>query len=215
MRPAMGLLLALAACDAPLTTPSSAPPSPVPLAAPERAPPALVAAPLAATEAPASRRQAVLDVLTDGRSAAALAIVANEPNEPFDPNLADTLTPMVPIERPIPAVFHRAYTVTGPLAKDVVRRIVRSHINEVRYCYNQGVARNPKLRGTVVVDFTISLTGKVSASVVRSSTLTDPKVDTCIVESTRRWVFPKPSGGTADVSYEFDLVLRQSQPTAD
>jgi hypothetical protein len=43
----------------------------------------------------------------------------------------------------VPTVRQAKATVTGALDKDIIRRIVRAHINEVRYCYNQGLARDP------------------------------------------------------------------------
>jgi hypothetical protein len=49
--------------------------------------------------------------------------------------------------RPIPQVRQSKAEVQGALDKDIVRRIQRAHINEVRHCYNQGLARNPELRG--------------------------------------------------------------------
>lgn len=43
----------------------------------------------------AERRQAAIDLLTDGKSAALLPIDATDPNEKFDPRLADKLAPKV------------------------------------------------------------------------------------------------------------------------
>lgn len=198
MRPATYLLLALTACRPPSPSPSP----------PKDAPHALAAAPLAATEATTSRRQAVLDVLTDGRSAAALAIVANEPNEPFDAHLAeqDSLYDTVFDRRGIPAVVQRGHTVTGPLDKDLVRRSIRTRINDTRRCYNEGLARDRRAGGVIVIDFMIDLTGKVLNSAIRSSTVADAAVNTCILDILRRVRFPKPDGATADVSFEYVLA---------
>lgn len=102
-----------------------------------------------------------------------------------------------------PTVRHAEATV-GPLDKDVVRRIVRAHINEVRHCYNQGLAKNPDLAGRVAVQFTIATTGRVSEAEIASSTLDDEDVGSCIVEAVKRWKFPKPDDDVA-VTYPFVL----------
>jgi len=97
--------------------------------------------------------------------------------------------------------------VKGSLDKDIIRRIVRAHINEVRHCYNMGLATDPSLDGRVAIQFTIGPTGAVVASVVQSDTLKDAKVSGCIAKAVKRWVFPKPiGGGNAVVTYPFVLT---------
>jgi hypothetical protein len=105
----------------------------------------------------------------------------------------------------VPTVRQAKATVTGALDKDIVRRIVRAHINEVRYCYNQGLARDPSLGGRVAIKFTINADGKVPAAVVRETTLKDAAVGNCIAQAVRRWTFPKPKDGSVIVDYPFVL----------
>lgn len=67
--------------------------------------------------------------------------------------------------------------------------------------------KKPKLGGRLVVQFTISPTGQVTSSVLQSSTVGDAKVETCIVDTVRRWEFSKPEGGKdMIVSYPFLLT---------
>jgi hypothetical protein len=97
--------------------------------------------------------------------------------------------------------------VVGGLDKDLIRRVVRAHINEVRYCYNQGLARDPNLKGRVAVQFQIGSTGKVPTAVVSESDVKDSNVGSCIASAVRRWQFPKPpGGGTVIVTYPFVLA---------
>lgn len=106
----------------------------------------------------------------------------------------------------VPRVRQAKATVSGSLDKDIVRRIVRAHINEVRHCYNQGLVKDPALDGRVTIAFTIAATGKVSASSVSKNDLDDENVGTCIAKAVKRWKFPKPTGGgTANVVYPFVL----------
>jgi TonB family protein len=96
--------------------------------------------------------------------------------------------------------------VKGPLDKDVIRRVVRSHIVDVRRCYNQALVADPSLEGRVVVQFTIGPSGNVPVAVVGESTLGNTGVHRCIVNAVERWSFPQPEGGgNVVVSYPFVL----------
>jgi len=96
--------------------------------------------------------------------------------------------------------------VKGALSKEIIRRVVRRHLNQVRYCYQQELQSSPDLYGRVMVRFAIVGTGQVATSVVESSTLANHTVETCITQAVRRWLFPKPEGGgTVVVSYPFVL----------
>jgi TonB family protein len=106
-----------------------------------------------------------------------------------------------------PDVIPGQANVRGNLDKEIVRRIIRRHINEVRYCYEQELAKKPSLGGRIMVQFTIAPSGEVIASVLQNSTLGDARVERCTVDAVRRWEFPKPlGGGTVIVSYPFVLT---------
>ncbi|MCX4246880.1 AgmX/PglI C-terminal domain-containing protein [Paraliomyxa miuraensis] len=108
--------------------------------------------------------------------------------------------------RQVPRVRMAKATVQGTLDRDIIRRIVRAHINEVRYCYNQGLERDPNLHGRVTVQFAIDPQGKVPSSAVAESTLPDASVSTCIARAVKRWKFPKPpSSGLVLVTHPFVL----------
>jgi TonB family protein len=95
----------------------------------------------------------------------------------------------------------------GPgIDKEIIRRVVRSHLMEVRGCYNQGLIRDPNLAGRVAVQFTISPAGTVGGSVVAERSIDDAAVANCIAKAVRRWKFPKPDqGGSTIVTYPFVL----------
>jgi TonB family protein len=106
----------------------------------------------------------------------------------------------------VPAVRHAKAEVKGSLDKDIIRRIVRAHINEVRYCYNKLLVKEPTAEGKVTVSFTIDATGKVSASSVADNTTGNDDVAECIAKAVKRWTFPRPTGGgVVTVSYPFVL----------
>jgi len=96
--------------------------------------------------------------------------------------------------------------VRGSLSKEIIRRIIRRHINEVKYCYQRDLAQNPGLSGQVIVQFTVGATGQVVTSKIQSSTLHHSGVESCIAQAVRRWLFPRPKGGgIVIVSYPFVL----------
>ena len=96
--------------------------------------------------------------------------------------------------------------VQGPLDKNIVRRIVRAHIPELRGCHELGLTRDPQLSGRVVVDFAVLASGNVSESSLRESTVPDAAVGACMAAAIKRWTFPKPDRpATVTVSYPFEL----------
>jgi hypothetical protein len=107
----------------------------------------------------------------------------------------------------VATVRHSVETVEGKLDKDIIRRIVRAHVNEIRSCYEAGLARDPSAGGSVTVEFTIAATGKVTSSQAASSTEVDGEIVTCITEAFTRWRFPKPSRGKVRVSYAVGLSV--------
>jgi hypothetical protein len=110
--------------------------------------------------------------------------------------------------------------VNGRLPQEVIQRIVRQNFGALRLCYEQGLARDAKLRGKVVTRFVIERDGHVAkaeavdpaqsvlplpaATVDPSSGLqriADPAVEACIVARFSSLVFPAPEGGIVTVVY--------------
>ena len=206
--PTVWLLLGLVACDAP--APEAVPPPPPatpPVVAEARPGPAAPSVLPPGPEGRAARRQAALDLLVGGGDAASLPLVDTSPGRQFDWQLAYKLTPKEYLRRlRVPTVRQAKCTVVGPLDKDIIRRTVREHIDEIRNCYDQSLEIEPNLRGRVVVEFTILGDGKVGESAAGESTIDDSDVDACIGAAPLGWRFPKPEGGeTVTVSYPFVL----------
>jgi TonB family protein len=97
-------------------------------------------------------------------------------------------------------------TVMGSLDKEVIRRVVRANSNQVRFCYEKELKKNPKLAGTVKVKFAIASNGSVASAAVTSSTLNNSAVESCLTGRIRRWKFPEPKGGgIVLVNYPFSF----------
>ncbi|MEM6996977.1 MAG: AgmX/PglI C-terminal domain-containing protein [Myxococcota bacterium] len=108
-------------------------------------------------------------------------------------------------ETPVPAGAPATRTVKVRQGKTVVdagmdpgiaRRIVRSHLGEVRACYEKGTPDDAAVSGGVTVEFQINTTGKVSKATVTKTSLSNETVETCIEKAGKRWKFPRPTGHT-------------------
>ncbi len=106
----------------------------------------------------------------------------------------------------VPRIVPGQPVVQGSLDREIIRRVVRQHRREIKYCYESELQKNKELQGRVVVRFTISATGSVVSAVVKESNLKNASVENCMAGKIRRWVFPEPKGGgIVIVNYPFNL----------
>jgi TonB family protein len=96
---------------------------------------------------------------------------------------------------PPPQVRLGPPTVQGSLAPEVVARVFKQHLAQLRYCYQRSLATNPNVQGKVAVKFIIGGNGEVRASQVQSSTVNTPELEQCVTSALRAWTFPAPEGG--------------------
>jgi hypothetical protein len=92
--------------------------------------------------------------------------------------------------------------------KDFIRMSVRELIPLLSECFQEGLARDPKLQGTIVVDFTIEgepgVGGVIGESRVdtAASDLKDATVHECVAATMHAiQIAPPPHGGTVRVRY--------------
>lgn len=96
----------------------------------------------------------------------------------------------------------------GELDKETVRRYIQTRINQIKWCYQMEVQRNPELSGQIVVVFIISSMGKVVNPLIKSTTMNNKNVEDCILSRITRWNFPSPKGGgVVRVTYPFIFKL--------
>lgn len=178
-------------------------PLPAPVEPPIDAGPAAVSSGVTTQE----REQAVLEVLAGASPAARFVRADVDPYKEFDKGLRNEVAPAE--LGSVPRIKQGTATVSGGIDRDIVRRIVRAHINEVRHCYGLGLVRNASLAGEITLGFTFDADGKVTSSAVSDSTLRGGSgkiVGACLEKAVRRWKFPKPiGGGTVEVAYPFEL----------
>jgi FHA domain-containing protein len=103
--------------------------------------------------------------------------------------------------------------VLGAIDPELIRKVIRDHADQVRYCYEQQLTLNPKLGGKVAIKWQINADGRASATILDPSVPIDSDglrtVGECIMSRIRTWEFPKPKGGgMAIVTYPW--ILRSS-----
>ena len=99
----------------------------------------------------------------------------------------------------------------GALSHEVIRRVIRANINQVRACYEDALRLAPSLTGRVTVQFVIGPDGRVTASAASESTLGNGRAERCVADAVHDLVFPPADGGgVVVVSYPF--VFEPSEP---
>jgi hypothetical protein len=120
--------------------------------------------------------------------------------------LYDGGTRLVVLDRGAPSSGATATPKHGSLAKEAIRKVIRTHLDEVKACYDKGLARRIELAGRIMVQFVIAPTGAVRHADFKDSTVGDWRVEDCITSAVKTWQFPAPDGGgVVIVSYPFVL----------
>jgi hypothetical protein len=105
-----------------------------------------------------------------------------------------------------PSIHSSDVITKGSLPKEVIRRIVHRHTNEVKFCYERELTNRPTLEGRISMKFIISGNGQVQMAAVAESTIGSKQLENCIADSVRRWTFPEPEGGgIVIVTYPFEF----------
>jgi len=76
------------------------------------------------------------------------------------------------------------------LSPGQISRVVMSRMGAFRACYESAVARDPSLKGSVTVGFSVEPGGSVSAASIGSSSLGNGRVEGCIQRVFTRLKFP-------------------------
>lgn len=90
------------------------------------------------------------------------------------------------------------------LDREAIRQVVRSHLAELRTCYEEARKVNPSLAGKILVHFSIGADGTVPEAFIKHSTLGSPGAESCIADHVKSWKFSGvPKDGKAVVDYPF------------
>lgn len=91
----------------------------------------------------------------------------------------------------------------GRLSKEAIARVVRQHTREIQHCYEKSLLRDNRLKGKIILEWTIATTGRVTLVRTRFNSLHAPQVAMCVSARIRAWTFPRPQGGFVVVEYPF------------
>lgn len=80
----------------------------------------------------------------------------------------------------------------GSIDKEAIRRIIQQNKNAIRSCYERSLQRKPDLYGKLVLEWDIEEKGKVTRASVKSNSLGDDQVATCIMGRIKSLRFPEP-----------------------
>lgn len=112
---------------------------------------------------------------------------ASDDGTSFDPNLAEAMAPSP--GRPVPRVRITESSAEGGLSKEIVRRVLRARMSEIRFCYIKRIESESDETGTLKLEVSIGKKGRVSALSVESVGV-DESVATCVEKRGKRWRFP-------------------------
>jgi hypothetical protein len=101
--------------------------------------------------------------------------------------------------------------VMGSIDKELIRKVIQEHASQIRYCYEQQLALNPRLQGKVSIKWIIQADGSATNPQVEggATTLENAQVHECMMSRITSWQFPKPKGGgIAVITYPW--ILRAS-----
>lgn len=87
--------------------------------------------------------------------------------------------------------------------RDALAAFVRSHKGAIQGCYEAELRKNPKLKGKIVMRFTITPAGTTDDVVVEENSLSGDEVASCATEVIQRWIFPIRPREPVPVAYPF------------
>ncbi len=94
-------------------------------------------------------------------------------------------------------------TVGAGLAQELVRRVFKSRVNVIRFCYEQQLTVDPAIAGLLVVKLAIGADGKVTTA---TATGVDPKVASCVATRIRTFEFAKPTAAPVNVTQPYTFA---------
>jgi Ca-activated chloride channel family protein len=100
-----------------------------------------------------------------------------------------------------------AYVVRGHLDASMIRRVIHSHMNQVRFCYEKELQKLPSFGGRLELRFVIEASGKVSAAEIATSTMSNQAVQSCVADVFRSLEFPAVEGGGL-VQVNYPLIFK-------
>jgi len=96
--------------------------------------------------------------------------------------------------------------VTGGYAPEIVRRIMRRHVNEIRFCHTSRLAGTPAAAATLTPTLRFQILPSGATSAVAVTDLAHDGLKTCMEDAAKRWTFPAPDGDETHVTVRYNLA---------
>jgi hypothetical protein len=108
----------------------------------------------------------------------------------------------------VTAKMNRTVKIEGGMSREMVKRVIDQHLDEITYCYETALMSNPSILGRIVFEWKILKDGSVGEIRIVASSVNSNQIHGCIKSAIKSWQFPKPVGAEVIVSYPFvfDLV---------
>jgi hypothetical protein len=112
------------------------------------------------------------------------------------------------VQAMVTAKMSRTVRIEGGMSREMVKRVIDQHLQEITYCYENALISNPNILGRMVFEWKILMNGRVGEIRIVASSVNSHEIHDCIKSAIRSWQFPKPMGAEVVVSYPFvfDLV---------
>lgn len=92
----------------------------------------------------------------------------------------------------------------GSLSREEIQRVIRRVMNQIKFCYERELNKNPNLEGKIVASWVIQGSGDVGTAKASQNTMGNAKVEKCVMRIIKRLRFPQPQGGgQVFVTYPF------------
>jgi outer membrane biosynthesis protein TonB len=112
------------------------------------------------------------------------------------------------VQAMVTARMTRTVKIEGGMSREMVKRVIDQHLEEITYCYETALMSNPTILGRIVFEWKILMDGRVGEVRIVASSVNSNTIHGCIKSAIKSWQFPKPVGAEVVVSYPFvfDLV---------
>jgi hypothetical protein len=91
----------------------------------------------------------------------------------------------------------------GNVNESEIEKALSKFMSKFQYCYEKALLSNPSLGGNVVFKWTIESGGKTKNPKVVKTQMNDAQLNTCIGDVLKQVPFPKPKGGSVDITKTF------------
>ena len=87
-------------------------------------------------------------------------------------------------------------TVLGSLTREEIERVVNAHRNEVYFCYQRELQRDPALAGRMSYRWVIGSGGRVISVKSTANSTGSASLASCVRDKIQQWIFPTPTGNS-------------------